>query len=390
MGDSAQDLLDVSFLQDEDDEDEALLVVAAALFIGVEEAQEARARRRHGHRLYLTRPELMPLPHVDSPWQRLVHSRNDRAFITTMGFDVNTFFLIHNSGSARRWNDTPIPHSDVVLTGQPHVGGRSLDSVVILLETLKEMREARIMWPRGLEFEENSTVIRTRHPLLMHAFGGADGLGLPVSASSDAEIENATYNGWKSEHFINNVFAFSPDGTIMHATINAPGSWHDAHTAQPLFEKLRVKTPEGYYLVADTAFPRGTRSIKGKIRALLKSGEHITDDAHGQYQILWFNWQLLLYRQTAEWGMRTLQGSFGCLRMPLDTNNPDGQCLLLELCCHLNNVCARCVGINEIWNVYMPVWRQSEDDELWDNLGDLLFREIQHRDCVSRFHLVVT
>ncbi|KDQ52816.1 hypothetical protein JAAARDRAFT_197892 [Jaapia argillacea MUCL 33604] len=129
MSDSAQDLLDVSFLQDEDDEDEALLVVAAALFIGVEEAREAQARRRHGHRLYLTRPELMPLPRIDSPWQRLIHSRNDHAFITTMGFDVNTFFLIHNSGFARRWNDTPIPRSDVVLTGQPRVGGRSLDSV---------------------------------------------------------------------------------------------------------------------------------------------------------------------------------------------------------------------------------------------------------------------
>ena len=36
--------------------------------------------------------------------------------------------------------------------------------------------------------------------------------------------------------------------------------------------------PEGYFLIADTAFPRGTASIEGKIRAPLKGGEHVPRD----------------------------------------------------------------------------------------------------------------
>ena len=82
--------------------------------------------------------------------------------------------------------------------------------------------------------------------------------------------------------------------------INAPGSWHDAHVAQPIFDKLRTKIPEDYYLVADTAFPRGAQSIDGKICAPLKSGEQVPADPVLRLHLLAVNRQLLSYRQTAE------------------------------------------------------------------------------------------
>src|SRR6266576_997337 len=44
-------------------------------------------------------------------------------------------------------------------------------------------------------------------------------------------------------------------GVIISAVLNAPGSWHDSHVAQPIFEQLHSHVPDGYYLVADTAFP---------------------------------------------------------------------------------------------------------------------------------------
>ncbi|EEB96493.1 hypothetical protein MPER_04363, partial [Moniliophthora perniciosa FA553] len=132
--------------------------------------------------------------------------------------------------------------------------------------------------------------------------------------SDDPEIENATYNGWKTDHRISNILVFSPKGTIIDAVLNAPGSWHDAHTARPIFERLRTRFPPGYYVVADTAFPRGPVSIKGKIKAPLKGGERIPADRAKQEQLLRFNRQLLSYRQSAEWGMRIMQGSFGRLR----------------------------------------------------------------------------
>ncbi|KDQ52853.1 hypothetical protein JAAARDRAFT_50074 [Jaapia argillacea MUCL 33604] len=255
----------------------------------------------------------------------------------------------------------------------PSTTTRYLDfSMAILLDTLQHMEDGCIAWTTGSRLVEDNRLIVARHSRLKGGFGSTDGLGLPVTESDDPEIENTTYNGWKSAHFVSNVFAFSPRGEIIHAILNAPGSWHDSHVARPLFEKLRTSTPDGYYLIADSAFPRGTAAIQGKIQAPLKSGSHITDDVIEQVEILQFNRELLSYRQTAEWGMRMMQGSFARLCLPLDINDPDGRQRLLE-----------------IRNVYMPIWRETEDDEMWDSLGNMVFWEICHCDHVSRYHLTI-
>jgi hypothetical protein len=131
--------------------------------------------------------------------------------------------------------------------------------------------------------------------------------------------------------------------------------------------------------------------LKGRFKHLLKEAQlfPVTRDPRELKQLLNFNRQLLSYRQTAEWGMRTMQGSFGRLRVPLDINDEMGRQALLETCVRLNNIRARCVGINQIRNVYLPVWRASEDERLWENLGDVLYKDIRTRDRVSRFHLEI-
>ena len=177
-------------------------------------------------------------------------------------------------------------------------------------------------------------------------------------------------------------------GVIISAVLNAPGSWHDSHVACPIFHQLLMKVPNGYFLVSDTGFPHGTASIAGKIQAPVKEGEYIPEDPYEQEEFLQFNHQLLSYRQSAEWGNRMLQGLFGRLRVPLNINVERDQRELLELCCRLHNIQTELVGINQICNVYMPVWKASEDEELWNNLGDILFGDICHRNRVSCFHLV--
>lgn len=171
--------------------------------------------------------------------------------------------------------------------------------------------------------------------------------------------------------------------------MNAPGSWHDSHTSRPIYKQLRSKTPDGYYLIADSAFPRGTAAISGKIQAPLKSGAVLPNNAQEQAELLAFNRQLLSYRQTAEWGMRMLQGSFGRLRVPLDVNDQGRRQRLLEVCMRLSNVRAICVGINQIRSVYLPIWKANEDEQLWIDLGNLLFSDIRRHDRVARYHLVV-
>jgi hypothetical protein len=75
------------------------------------------------------------------------------------------------------------------------------------------MPDVAINWPRNAaKFEVCNALIVDRHPCLLGAFGGVDGLNLPVQTSDDQDVENATYNGWLAKHFISSVLAFSPKG----------------------------------------------------------------------------------------------------------------------------------------------------------------------------------
>ncbi|KAI0717467.1 hypothetical protein C8Q72DRAFT_764753, partial [Fomitopsis betulina] len=77
---------------------------------------------------YLTRAELLPDPRIDTPWQCLWESQNDRTFITTMGIDITMFHYIFDNGFACRWNSTAIPRTDTNPQGQPRLGRCSLDA----------------------------------------------------------------------------------------------------------------------------------------------------------------------------------------------------------------------------------------------------------------------
>lgn len=174
-------------------------------------------------------------------------------------------------------------------------------------------------------------------------------------------------------------------GEIIAAVINHPGSWHDARVAQPIYDLLLHHTPPSYYAVADTAFPRGARTIHNRIQAPLKQGARLPANRHEREARLAFNAQLTSYRQSVEWGMRAFQGSFGRLRVPLNIQDNHGRARLLEICIRLNNLRANCVGISQIRSVYQPVWME-EDDAMWFNFENMVFREIRAQDRVGRYH----
>ncbi|TFK17979.1 hypothetical protein FA15DRAFT_604134 [Coprinopsis marcescibilis] len=371
----------------EDEENhERLLMAASFLVIAHEESRQRRIDQRNQSRTYLCRPDLLPNPREGTPWTTLYNSRNNRAYITTMGFDVDTFDYIRASGFARKWDETPVPRADAEGRGDSRPGGRSLDAagalglllhylsstmreislqeifalipstvfryitfgLQILLEILRRIGEAEIEWPDDNAFALYTHLIVRRHTRLHGAFGSIDGLNLAVQTSGDQDIENATYNDWLSAHFVSSVLVFSPRGEIVACNLNAPGSWHDSHVAQPIFEKLRSQTPDGYYLVADAAFPRGTQDIRERIQAPLKPGQSITGSAFEIEGRMAFNRELLSYRQTADWGMRALQGSFGRLRILLEVDYKDRTADLLEICVCAHNLRTRRVGINRV------------------------------------------
>lgn len=103
-----------------------------------------------------------------------------------------------------------------------------------------------------------------------------------------------------------------------------------------------------------------------------------------------FNRELLSYRQTAEWGMRAIQGSFGRLRVPLNIDGNAKRGNLIETCLRLHNTRAEKVGINQIHTVYVKHWQETEEDmEVWTGFRDMLFSDQVRKDRVSRFHLTL-
>lgn len=116
-------------------------------------------------------------------------------------------------------------------------------------------------------------------------------------------MENATYNGWLHSHFISSVIVFSskglhspehshsPDthgliGEIIGCCTNCPGSWHDLRVTEGIYEKLEHETPDGYCIVADSAFPAGHDHIAGKILVPLKANEKLPEDAAQRKYVL--------------------------------------------------------------------------------------------------------
>ncbi|KIJ27147.1 hypothetical protein M422DRAFT_191354, partial [Sphaerobolus stellatus SS14] len=295
--------------------------------------------------LYLQRHDLLKNPRGSTPWQRLYHGQNNRAFITTMGFDIVTFNILMNM-FAPVWNTNPIPHEDTKAGGVPRIDRCSLDAAGALGLTLhylnattsqitlqqvfalvpatlscylnfslkilhcvaSDIPEAKIRWPTAEEMEEFMKIIGERHPALIiwingtayGAFGSIDGLKPPTASADDSEWQNATFNGWLHSNVTNCVIAYSPRGDIIACHLNASGSWHDSCVAQPIYQKLWDRTPHGYFLLGDTAFPHGTEQIDKKIKAPIKSGQQLPSDRTELENLLCLNRQLLSYHQTAE------------------------------------------------------------------------------------------
>lgn len=139
--------------------------------------------------------------------------------------------------------------------------------------------------------------------------------------------------------------------------------------------------------MADSAFPAGHDRITGKILVPLKANEKLPQDATHRKYVLHLSRSILSYRQTAEWGMRELQGSFGRLRIPLPIEDMEKRADLIECCFCLHNLRTRLVGINQIRNVYVPVWCEGSGERIWEGFENILFADQRKHDRVEAFHV---
>jgi hypothetical protein len=225
----------------------------------------------------------------------------------------------------------------------------------ILVAVLNNHPDAQVKVPSEEKIVDFKTAIAERHPPLAaeQVWSTMDGLKLLIEVSGDNQTQNRFYNGWTHDHYVSGVFVFCPDGTICIASFNAPGCMHDSLIARcgNVYDKLeRVYNSNGGKCAVDSAFCRGDFPF------LVKSAQMLPVDNLNQAEI---NQAATSMRQSAEWGMRTMQASFPRLKDRMKYEEFGERGVIMKTMVLLFNVRARRVGINQILNTYMSQLNQN-------------------------------
>ena len=214
---------------------------------------------------------------------------------------------------------------------------------------LYDHEDARIAIGPDVKIEMWKEAIAAKYPDLDGVYLAVDGLKLLLQQPGDDRIQNYFYNGWTNDHYVSNLFAFAPDGTIPACVLDAPGSLHDSTVADygGLYTLLTsIFDRNGGKVVMDSAFARADYEF------IIKSGQEVRFDL-GE-DVARQDRQATSARQFAEWGMHALQGSFPRLRDRFQyEENGERKAMLLTIVL-LYNFRVNKVGINQILNTYMP------------------------------------
>ena len=210
----------------------------------------------------------------------------------------------------------------------------------ILVTILKADPKSEVRMPDAAEIAMFKEAIAAKHSLWVDCYCMVDGLKLYIQQSGDSVIQSRFYNGWKHDHFVTNIFAFAPNGSIIACTLNAPGTWHDSTLAHwgSMYLKLQKCWEEHH----------------GKVLMdfIIQSSQNIPVTEGRQAMLL--GQQATSCRQAAEWGMRGLQGSFPRLKDRIIYEENGERAIILKFITLLYNYRVRNVGINPILNHYMP------------------------------------
>jgi hypothetical protein len=214
---------------------------------------------------------------------------------------------------------------------------------------------ARVSLPSAEDIATYMSTFGERHPLLNDCWTTMNGLKLYLQASGNLEIQERFYNGWTHDHYVTSVFCFFPNRTIPIAFFNVPGSIHNSQVAEMgqiywKLEKAYEKT--GGKCCVDLAFSNADRQyIYKSCQDLLESSAPTQAERKMEFQK---KREGTLARQTAEWGMLTMQTSFPRVQDDRFVYKECGERrIVLKMFVLLYNMRMRMVGINQIRNTYM-------------------------------------
>jgi hypothetical protein len=231
-----------------------------------------------------------------------------------------------------------------------------------LLHILAQREDAQIKLPAEAKLQQYVDCIGNKYPRLTNVAYVGDGLKILLQKAGDNGKQNAFYSGWKTDHFITNLFVFAPDGTIIMCMLNCPGSMHDSELAlmgnPSIYQKIdSLYERYGTKCVMDSAF--STRDRQSIIKSVQRDAVYITAENVEQALILE---DAKSVRQSAEWGMRALQGSMPRLKARWTYEERDERLVGLTLLVLLYNYKANNMDLNQIRMVYWNALFYGDDE----------------------------
>ncbi|KAA8893005.1 hypothetical protein FN846DRAFT_788518 [Sphaerosporella brunnea] len=145
-----------------------------------------------------------------------------------------------------------------------------------------------------------------------------NGYRFVVAISKNIDYLNAHSNRWWSFPYTSNKLVLTPDGVIIHPYVHVPGTWHNGAVPTDLCRCLLNKTPEGYWIIGHTAFPK----LQGRTYTTPKDGSlEFPDSPDDWAKLLCFTEELVSLRQSEEMQIRCRQGFFCRLKILMLGNN---------------------------------------------------------------------
>lgn len=249
---------------------------------------------------------------------------------------------------------TPSTASSIILEMLPKV-----------TNILRKLPSSRIKFPSHNKMQYYANLVFQRNPTVNNIIGFVDGLSLKVQCSDFDEDQRRYYNGYYHDTCCNNVFAFAPDGKIIYACINFPGSLHDSQVAARL-SALVIEKIGNFALCVDQGFPR-SGELYGKFVGPIdeKTRENLSPILKSR--LLREHNKCVSLRQSSEWGMRALQGSFSRLKSRL-TSNTRKRSQIIECIALLHNFRTSHEGLNQIATVFNPEYEKYISVDGYDRI----------------------
>ena len=218
----------------------------------------------------------------------------------------------------------------------------------ILVVILEADPKSEVSMPDAAKIALFKEAITAKHSLFVDCCCMVDGLKLYLQQVGDSIIQSRFYNGWKHDHYVTNIFAFAPNGSIITCTLNAPGTWHDSTLAHwgYMYSKLQKcwEDHRGKVLM-DSVFASNMYEF------IIQSSQNVPVTEGHQAMLL--GQQATSCQQAAEWGIRGLQGSFPRLRDRIVYEENGERAIILKFITLLYSYRVQTVGINQILNHYM-------------------------------------